>query len=164
MCVKASSRLYAPHGTVGAVTVKALCLRQPWATWVVTGRKRLETRTWATRHRGPLLVVASRSGEGAPRGCAVGAVVVTGCRPMTGADERAACIRRYPRAKAWTLREPITIRPVPLKGRLGIFPVRLGPRFGPGLRRWFRARAVSRAGESGSGRRGGSRAADRTPR
>jgi activating signal cointegrator 1 len=45
--------------------MKTLSLLQPWATLVVMGHKKLETRSWTTRYRGPLLIHASkgRSGE-----------------------------------------------------------------------------------------------------
>jgi hypothetical protein len=39
--------------------VKALSLWQPWATLVMLGAKRLETRSWPTTHRGPLFIHAS---------------------------------------------------------------------------------------------------------
>lgn len=38
--------------------VKALTLHQPWATLVALGEKRVETRSWATNYRGPLLIHA----------------------------------------------------------------------------------------------------------
>lgn len=38
---------------------KVLSLLQPWASLVVTGRKKIETRSWDTKHRGPLLIHAS---------------------------------------------------------------------------------------------------------
>jgi activating signal cointegrator 1 len=40
--------------------MKALSLYQPWATLVVAGRKRCETRTWQTSHRGLLAIHAAR--------------------------------------------------------------------------------------------------------
>ena len=40
--------------------MRCISLLQPWATCVVLGLKRYETRTWATRHRGTLAVHASR--------------------------------------------------------------------------------------------------------
>lgn len=39
--------------------MKVISLLQPWATLVVTGAKKIETRSWKTRHRGELLVHAS---------------------------------------------------------------------------------------------------------
>ena len=34
--------------------MKALSIKQPWASLVVTGTKRIECRTWKTNFRGPL--------------------------------------------------------------------------------------------------------------
>jgi hypothetical protein len=39
--------------------VKALSLWQPWASLVVAGAKRIETRSWWTDYRGPLLIHAA---------------------------------------------------------------------------------------------------------
>src|SRR5262249_18463111 len=44
---------------IGA-TMKAISLKQPWASLLVLGAKRFETRSWHTEHRGPLLVHASK--------------------------------------------------------------------------------------------------------
>jgi hypothetical protein len=41
--------------------VKALTLWQPWASLVAVGAKRVETRGWSTRHRGPLAIHAAAS-------------------------------------------------------------------------------------------------------
>lgn len=40
---------------------KALTLTQPWATLVVLGEKRWETRSWRTRYRGPIAVHAAKT-------------------------------------------------------------------------------------------------------
>ena len=40
--------------------MKALTLRQPWATLVAIGAKKIETRSWRTKYRGPLLIHASK--------------------------------------------------------------------------------------------------------
>lgn len=40
--------------------VKALSIRQPWAWLIVHGHKNIENRTWTTKHRGPLLIHASK--------------------------------------------------------------------------------------------------------
>ena len=39
--------------------MKAITLTQPWATLVAIGAKRIETRSWATKYRGPLLIHAA---------------------------------------------------------------------------------------------------------
>ena len=40
--------------------MKALTLHQPWATLVAIGAKRVETRSWATKYRGPLAIHAAK--------------------------------------------------------------------------------------------------------
>jgi len=39
--------------------MKALTLTQPWAAMVAIGAKRIETRSWSTKYRGPLLIHAA---------------------------------------------------------------------------------------------------------
>jgi hypothetical protein len=41
--------------------MKALTLMQPWASLVAIGAKRLETRSWQTRHRGKLAIHAAKN-------------------------------------------------------------------------------------------------------
>lgn len=40
--------------------MKVLSLLQPWASLVVMGEKKIETRSWNTKYRGPLLIHASK--------------------------------------------------------------------------------------------------------
>lgn len=40
--------------------MKALMLTQPWATLVALGKKKIETRSWATSYRGPLAIHAAK--------------------------------------------------------------------------------------------------------
>lgn len=39
--------------------MRVLTLTQPWATLVAIGAKKIETRSWNTRYRGPLLIHAA---------------------------------------------------------------------------------------------------------
>jgi hypothetical protein len=48
--------------------VYALSLKQPWAALVVHGVKTIEIRRWLTRHRGPILIHASRQIDDRPEG------------------------------------------------------------------------------------------------
>lgn len=41
--------------------MKAISLWQPWASAIVQGYKKIETRSWSTRYRGPLLIHAAKS-------------------------------------------------------------------------------------------------------
>jgi hypothetical protein len=44
--------------------MKVLSLLQPWASLVLLGHKKIETRSRNTKHRGPLLIHASKSQHG----------------------------------------------------------------------------------------------------
>ncbi len=98
-----------------------------WATWIAEGRKTLETRTWATRYRGPLLICASKRPRGPHAGCALCVVDLVNCRPMqpnheNGSDEWEAMCPWEPGRVAWVLanRRPLPC-PIPVKGSLGVF-------------------------------------------
>lgn len=45
--------------------MKVISLLQPWASLVVMGAKQIETRSWNTKHRGQLLIHASKKLTGA---------------------------------------------------------------------------------------------------
>jgi hypothetical protein len=38
----------------------ALTIKQPWASLIIHGGKNIENRSWPTRHRGPVLIHASK--------------------------------------------------------------------------------------------------------
>lgn len=127
--------------------MKALSLREPWATLLLLGRKRIETRSWRTSYRGPLLLHASAAKinkndphiqellalvPGAPMqyGHIVCRCTLAGCAPMDGPFlqemerhplER-LCGEYAPGRFAWLLEdvEPLE-RPVPAKGMLGLW-------------------------------------------
>lgn len=42
--------------------MRILTLWEPWATLMALGAKRIETRSWSTRYRGPLAIHAARGG------------------------------------------------------------------------------------------------------
>ena len=44
-------------------TIKTITLHQPWASLVATGHKQCETRSWSTKHRGPLVIHAAKTTE-----------------------------------------------------------------------------------------------------
>ena len=101
--------------------VKVLFLQQPYATYVATGRKTIETRIWGTSYRGPILICSSQSGEGPDGGLALCLVDVYHVRMMIDADAEAACIARYPKARAWLLRNRRPLdQPFAIKGALGL--------------------------------------------
>lgn len=50
--------------------MKVLSLTQPWASLVIIGAKSVETRSWSTSHRGPLLIHAGKRFPGWAKGVA----------------------------------------------------------------------------------------------
>jgi hypothetical protein len=108
--------------------MKALSVRQPWASRILRGEKRVEVRSWPTPYRGPLVICATRRPriEDLPVGVALCIVPLLDCRPMTADDEPAAGIRSYPGAYSWVL-GPVTPLDPPraVSGRLGLFDIEL---------------------------------------
>lgn len=121
--------------------MKCLSIAQPFAHLVVTGRKKIELRTWNTRFRGEFLVHAPLKVRAAdmkrlgvreqPTGAVVGRAEISGVKTY----ETAAALRRDRRLHfsnselegivyGFVLRRPKKFRtPVPYKGMLGFFDV-----------------------------------------
>lgn len=102
--------------------MKALSVRQPWASLIAEGRKTVELRSRRTSYRGPVLICASRHGQGdGPKGMALAVVDLVDCRPVRPTDREAACCLPKPREYAWVLSGAHPIVPFPVKGMLGLF-------------------------------------------
>ncbi len=116
--------------------MKALSVKQPWAMMIMEGKKTIETRTWLTRYRGPLVIVASKTPDydaltafGLTKedcgefGVAVCEANLVDCREMNLEDESAANCDIYPGAFAWVLQDIKHVAPFPVKGQLGLFEI-----------------------------------------
>ena len=131
--------------------MKVLSLLQPWATLVVKGAKKIETRTWTTSHRGELAIHASLGKKAAdpakqkpfckyienfselPFGAIIGKVRlvdVIRIDPFQNLDGLLKMIDRDEKAfddftegrYAWILEEPVAFQDViPVKGSLGVW-------------------------------------------
>lgn len=131
--------------------MRALTLTQPWATLVIEGQKRIETRSWATQYRGPLVIHAGvRMGpdergyaeewglvpESLPRGAVIGTVRLVDCVLFEPGVDRWSCQARLweltdrerwlgdftPGRYGWLLEHPQEFaEPVPAKGALGLW-------------------------------------------
>ena len=120
--------------------MKCLTVRQPWASMIVRGDKRIETRSWRTPYRGRLLIHAGTHPiprlddielPEHPRGTIVGTVELYDCIPTDQAepDETEDLLGDFrPGRWAWMLRWPYRFaQPIPYHpGRLGIYDVDLG--------------------------------------
>lgn len=49
-----------PDPTVTTPALRGLTIRQPWASLIALGVKTIETRSWATSYRGPLVIHAGK--------------------------------------------------------------------------------------------------------
>jgi hypothetical protein len=107
------------------ITLKALCLRQPWANLITTGQKTIETRKWSTNYRGEILLCTSRKPEIEPYGKAVAIATLYHIEKMIKEHEQAAMTKVYDRACSWFLKDIIPIEPIPIKGQLSLFDVQL---------------------------------------
>jgi activating signal cointegrator 1 len=86
--------------------MKCLSVLQPWASLILLGAKKIETRSWATKYRGLLLIHAGKGWNKAvegmcalepfqsalaahkeplPRGCIIGQVELCDCIPIEDA-------------------------------------------------------------------------------
>lgn len=147
--------------------MKAISLWQPWATAIPLGIKRLETRGWSTRYRGPLAIHAAKHWDKDqdlfarsmrqltepqlpdefPFGAVVGVAWLVDVIPSERARKivnliEAAFGDYAPGRFAWVLEDaqPLT-RPLPWKGKQGFFnvPVEL---LNPLVPDWFAKRAA----------------------
>lgn len=115
--------------------MKALSVKQPWASLLVHGIKTGEVRTWKTKHKGPLLIVSSQQEDrkamehfnhvpgSLPAGKAIGIVDVWDCREFTKGYERFALRPFVKDAYIWLVRNPRKIEPFAVSGRLGMFEI-----------------------------------------
>lgn len=118
--------------------MKALSVRQPWAALLRSGAKKIETRSWSTRYRGPLVICASagrptgfyadvareRGVLDAPLGVVMCLVDVFDVRPGTVEDAAAACADiEVGKEFSWCVRVIAQLDPVPVKGRLNFWEI-----------------------------------------
>lgn len=119
--------------------MRALSVRQPYASFIARGLKTVETRKWSTPHRGELLICASQNPDIAalqawaitpaefqdsyPVGVALCVVTVRDCVRMTAAHVKPARCGWYDGAWAWLLGEPRAVKPLKVRGSLGLFNV-----------------------------------------
>lgn len=123
--------------------MKALTIVQPYAHLIATGEKRVENRTWYTKHRGPLAIHAGKNRDGlrdcglVPDGYAFGAIIATvnviDCL-FYGEIANGMHRKKYPwlckhehafGPWCWILDDAESIKPIPMNGKLGLFNVEL---------------------------------------
>ena len=103
--------------------MKAISLKEPWASLVLEGRKTIETRVWRTNYRGKLLLCASKDPKSEISSRAFATAELVDISPMVKADEKEACCKVYEGAYAWILSDITEIKQFGVKGSLGLFNV-----------------------------------------
>ncbi|HEY1020688.1 MAG TPA: ASCH domain-containing protein [Flavisolibacter sp.] len=131
--------------------MKTISLLQPWATLVIRGVKTIETRSWQTAYRGPLLIHASQGKKGSvlckqaplrehipdftalPFGAIIGSVTLQDIVPVEMLHLPAAAIAAGTLEEkafgddtrgryAWLFTDPIPLEtPIYLGGSLGLW-------------------------------------------
>ncbi len=103
--------------------MKAISVKEPWAGMIASGKKTIETRTWKTKYRGEILIVASLKPKTENSGKAIAIAKIWDCRDMVPRDRLAACCQIYDRAKSWVLADIRRIKPFKVRGKLSVYSV-----------------------------------------
>ncbi|HEV7333402.1 MAG TPA: ASCH domain-containing protein [Flavisolibacter sp.] len=131
--------------------MKTISLLQPWASMVIMGVKTIETRSWQTAYRGPLLIHASKGIKGSilcnkqpirnyitdfnelPFGAIIGSVTLKEIIPVEKLHLPAASIAALTLEEkafgndtkgryAWILTDPVPMEsPIRIGGTLGLW-------------------------------------------
>lgn len=104
--------------------MKAISVKQPWASMIASRKKTIETRTWRTSYHGPLIIVSSKRPKlGLLNGHALAVVELIDCRPMLKEDWRQAKVGFHPQLWSWVLGNIRTINPFPVTGRRRLYEI-----------------------------------------
>lgn len=113
---------------------RILTVRQPWASLIASGTKRVEVRSWRTNYRGPIVILAGRGrdrecelGVEYPSGVTLCVVELLDCVPLAAEHRDASAIGdRFDgavaegRYYAWVLSAPTPVERVEMRGTLGL--------------------------------------------
>lgn len=105
--------------------MRALSVKQPWASLIAQGEKTIELRTWSISP-GPLAIVSSKAGAGNLSGGVLMCIVdVVESRPAREQDSLAALWPIEPGEKltAVVLDNVRPTKQVPVRGKLGLFSI-----------------------------------------
>lgn len=106
-------------------TYKVLTLTQPWATLIALGEKKIETRSWSTSYRGPLLIHAAK-GFGV-LGDAMGLAMLCVKSPFSDVlIKHGVTLPGLPRGAIVAVCELVGCRSTPIEGTLRIPDARRG--------------------------------------
>ncbi len=123
----------------GDVAMKALTIKQPWATLIMHAGKDIENRDWPTKLRGRIAVHSSKKMDEAEMGGAQYFMDLQGIKlpeiaahyptgSIIGTVEIVDCVRKsdsqwFMGEYGFVLANPIPCTPIPFKGALGFWEV-----------------------------------------
>ena len=114
--------------------IKVLSLRQPYAEWVVNGKKTIELRTWNTKFRGEFYIHASGKHATLPTKAIIGKAELIDVKKYDNEKEFLKDKNKHlsstwllpefakrPFKYGFILKNAERIRPIPAKGKLGFW-------------------------------------------
>lgn len=105
--------------------MKALSIHPVFAAFIFAGEKTVECRTWATDYRGDILICSTQKKvKGTIPGHALCVARLADVVPFERKHIKPACMEPRdfsPGMYAWILEDIRVIKPIPLKGKLGIW-------------------------------------------
>lgn len=119
--------------------MKALSLTQPWASLIIDGRKKIETRSWPVNYRGEFAIHAARSvdreacahfgydPDAIPRGAVIGIATLADCFRFTAVNIRQFSAEELsygdftPGRYGFRLEKIRICPPIPCRGSLGLW-------------------------------------------
>jgi hypothetical protein len=104
--------------------MKALSIKQPHAEHILQGVKTCEIRSWATKHRGPLLICSSKVPARPcdhPLGQTICIIELLDVVPFTPGLSEKAMTHWRERHYAWVIGRVIPVKNISIKGRTMLF-------------------------------------------
>lgn len=109
---------------------KALTVKNPYAEYIVSGKKTIELRKRNTNYRGELIICSSQNPvlDGMQSGCIMGSVIVVSTKPTSQMTQEEWDLTMVPEDQrkdydgyGWFLESPRRMVEMPVKGQLGIW-------------------------------------------
>jgi hypothetical protein len=136
--------------------MKALSIYAPYVDAIAEGEKTVECRSWATNHRGDLLICAASKNQKDwhnffVRGHALCVVTLADCEPFARKHRKGSYLDDPPSGGyAWILKNVRFIKPIPIKGQQRLFEVDIEPeylnlKFDEARQLWFNLGLVAEA-------------------
>jgi CheY-like chemotaxis protein len=99
-------------------SVKAVAIKEPWASRIAAGQETVAFKGSRTSYRGQILIVAPADPHTGPAGYAIALAELTGCRPLSDADRESAHMKQ---GYVWEFSNITPLQRYSLAPRSGLF-------------------------------------------